>query len=185
MSKRNHNYNSPRKSESARDRLDRRINRLLEAEEKRRESNRVIGSAAIAALAVGGIFGSLKHENEDPSRYDESTIPAEQVEEVSVSHGANIRHDPRVSDARSGERSNVITSIDLGDQAENGEITFTPNANVYRVDEVNNGTWYGFRADEFGESLPSDKAEKLAEDKDGIIWINGQKIRVRFVESNQ
>lgn len=123
------------------------------------------GTAIVAGAAIiGGVVGIKVVENatKPPAPTVDTSIGS-----ITIHEGAIVRQDPSVGDSYEGAPNEVA----LFGQ----EQTVT---DVYAKDGTNNGTWYGYEANQ----LP---LTSQVHDDDGIVWINEENVTINKSDPNQ
>ena len=128
---------------------------------RRRFSPLEIGSAVfLGAMLTVGVASIAASEGGNSNGAERGTVD-NTIESITLSDGANIRFDPYV-----GDDSTNTEALHL-----DAKVVINVKHDVRVIDGTNNGTWYGINVNEVAASIPSIAS---ANDKDGIVWVNGQ-----------
>lgn len=148
------------------------------ASELKQKSKKDLGRAALTVLATAFVAakgGTAAYEmvKDDSDQFENDKVS---VSEISIEDGARFRSEPAVPSK--DEAPNILTTTNFGDLAgSDATLSFAPGEDVYKVETVNNGTFYGVSTEDLSLALPN-KADELSKDKDGIIWVSEQRASV-------
>lgn len=114
----------------------------------------------LATTLTAGVVG-LHNEaggNNSPERGElDQTIHS-----IILDPGANLRNDPFIADEPNSVAEPISKTITIE----------TPHG-VRVENNTNNGTWYGIEKEDLAVAIPN---AANANDKDGIIWVNEQRV---------
>lgn len=122
-------------------------------------TRRIVAGAIGAALAGGAAYAALSAESGGSNNPERGELDT-QIVAATLLDGARIRQDPFVEGQY--ETPNILKQVD-------GTTHFSTPDGVRIERSTNNGTWYGFEASQIPDLGD-------VNDKDGIVWVNEQKV---------
>ena len=113
-----------------------------------------LGALAVAAALLA--HNALDGGSENPTKFGEIDHG---ITEVTINPGANINHDPFVSDA---DNNNLVTTA-------HHELVIETPEGAYLRENTNNGDWAGLTLAQIQEADPTFVSDG---DKDNVFWVN-------------
>lgn len=118
------------------------------------------GGAAVGAIGLAILGWNAMEGGNDNGNERGEVITG--VASIELNDDARFRNDPHVED-NDGSTNRVLEL--------NTPVTIDINDDIRRLDNTNNGTWYGISTEDLAVQYPSVLSSG---DKDGIVWVNEQ-----------